>query len=97
MPTGGREVGETVNYKWPEDGEYHEVLIVEKHDDGTYDVYFPEDEMEVERVNPSDFESFKGTSPTCYFTNLPSPLAYSLTHLITQSKNMQSSSLTRAA
>ena len=70
VPTEKR-VGQTVTYKWPQDGKYYKVTIIKKHDDGTYDVYFPNDDIEVERVDPSDFEPFKGTFSTCYFVKSP--------------------------
>lgn len=56
-----KNVGETVNCLWPEDGEYHVAEITEKHSDGTYGVYFLDSDLTLERVDSSDFEPIKGT------------------------------------
>ena len=67
--TGERDVGETIKCLWHETGKYYEAEIIEKYDDGTYDVYFFDDDMVVEKVHPENFEAFKGTSSTDYFTH----------------------------
>ena len=85
VPTGGREVGETVNCLWHESGEYYEAEIIEKYDDGTYDVYFAAVDMVVEKVHSDEFEAFRGTSSSdylrVYYRSLPPSQTSSLTHL----------------
>ena len=84
LPTQEREVGETVNFLRRENDKHYDVVIVDKHDDGTYDVFFPDDDLEVERVDPSNFEPFKGTFSACYTTNSIIFNAYLLTHSLSR-------------
>ena len=80
LPMVEREVGETVLCVWPEDGEHYEAEIVEKYEDGTYDVYFPDEEMVVEAVEEKDFEPFKGALSSNYFTHTCLIYTTSFTH-----------------
>ena len=73
-----KHIGQTVNCTSPEDGKYHPAEITKKHSDGTYDVYFFNDELAVGRVDPNDFEPIKGTSSTHVF-------AHALTHSLSRS------------
>ena len=61
LPTDERNVGDIINAPWQDDGEHYEAEIVEKYEDGTYDVYFPDEGAVVERIEDKDIEPYRGT------------------------------------